>query len=404
MTYEEKRAKLMAQAQTLIDGGNITEANNVMQEIRNLDTEHEQKATASANLAALTNTRQVVTPIAPLVTGQGVLLSDDGDSLKSADENGMDMYASLEYRQAFMNQVLYNKPIPEKFSNNATTTSQTGSSIVPTTMYEKIITKLEKVGDIYARVFKTSYPTALVIPTMDIKPEASWVDEDKGSEEQAHTTDKITFACYKLECKTAYSLFMTKTSLEIFESQFIELISEAMIRAIEKSIIAGSGIGSPKGILTETPSEDQAITVAKTSKLTYKLICDAEAALPAAYDAVWLMTKKTFWSFIGITDTNGQPIARVNASLSGRPEYVLLGRHVCLTDGYMESYADTVEEDTIFAALFDLNYYVFNEVMGILVKKYIDEDTDNTKLKAVMLADGKSIDINSLVTLTKTVA
>ena len=402
MTYEEQRASLMAQAQALIDKGDITEANKLMDKIKNLDAEHEQKATAAANLAALSNNgAQTITPIAPLMTGQGVLLSDDG---KSEDENGMDMYNTLEYRQAFMNKVLHNKPIPEKFLNNATTTSQTGASTVPTHMYEKIITKLEKVGELYARVFKTSYPTALMIPTMDIKPEASWVDEDKGSTEQAHTTDKVTFAGYKLECKTAYSLFMTQTSLEIFEAQFVDLVAEAMIRAIEKAIIVGTGAGSPKGILTETPPEGQAITVAKTSKLSYKLICDAEAALPAAYDAVWLMTKKTFWSFIGLTDNNGQPIARVNASLNGRPEYVLLGRHVCLTDGYMDNYADTVEEDTIFAALFDLRYYIFNEVMGIMVKKYVDDDTDNTKIKAVMLADGKVIDKNSLVTLTKTVA
>ncbi|MGN0503068.1 MAG: phage major capsid protein, partial [Ruminococcus sp.] len=249
-------------------------------------------------------------------------------------------------------------------------------------------------------------PTALLIPTVDIKPVAEWVDEDKGSDSQGFTTDKITFAGYKIECKTAFSLFMTKTALEIFESQFVNLVAEAMIKGIEKAIIVGTGKGSPKGILKETPPEGQAITVAKTGKLTYKLMCDAEAALPAAYDrgTVWLMTKKSFWSFIGITDDNGQPIARINAGIDGAPEYVLLGRHVCLTDGYMTSYADTVTEDTLFAAMFDLSYYVLNEIMGITLVRWIDNETSNTKLKAVMLADGKAVDIHSLVTLTKLAA
>lgn len=116
------------------------------------------------------------------------------------------------------------------------------------------------------------------------------------------------------------------------------------------------------------------------------------------------MTKKTFWDFIGITDTNGQPVARINAGINGNPECILLGRHVCFTDCYMENYADTVSADTMFAAIFDLSNYVLNEVMGIVVKKYIDEDTDNTKIKAVMLADGKAVDLNSLVTLTKQAA
>ena len=401
MTYEETRNALVAKAQKLIDDGKITDANAVMQEIRDLDAQHEESATAAANLAALSNTRQAVTPVAPLMTGQGVLLTDDGNALISADETD-DIYASIEYRNAFKNYIISGTPIPDKFKNAAeTTTSTTAGTTVPTNMYERIITKLESYGEIYARIFKASYPTALLIPTINIKPVAKWVDEDKGSDSQKFTTDKITFAGYKLECKTAFSLFMTKTSLEIFESQFIDLITEAMVVAIEKAVLTGTGTGCPKGILTETPPEGQAITVAKTAKLTYKLICDAEAAAPAKYNAIWLMTKKTFWGFMGITDSNGQPIARVNAGLNNKPEYILFGRHVCLTDGYMSDYADTVTENTLFAAMFDLAYYVFNEIMGIMVKKYVDDDTDNTMLKAVMLADGKAVDINSLVTLTK---
>lgn len=132
---------------------------------------------------------------------------------------------------------------------------------------------------------------------------------------------------------------------------------------------------------------------------------DAEAALPAAYkNAVWLMTKKSFFSWMGITDDNGQPIARINAGLSNAQEYTLNGRHVCLTDGYMSNYAATVAEDTIFAALFDLGFYEFNEVLGTMTTKYVDNDNDNTVLKAVMLGDGKVIDKNSLVTITKKAA
>lgn len=395
MDYETKRNELLAKAQQLIDNGKISEANEVMEEIKTLDAQHEDTITASANLSALSNTRHSAKSLAPLMVGEGVLLTEE----KIETE---DMYATKEYRNAFKNYILNDAPIPDKFKNAAeTTTSSTAGATVPTNMYESIITKLENYGEIYARVFKATYPTALLIPTLNIKPTAKWVDEDKGSDSQKFTTDKVSFAGYKLECKTAFSLFMSKTSLEIFEAQFIELIAEAMIIAIEKATLIGTGTGCPKGILTETPLEGKAIKVAKTSKLTYKLICDAEAVSPARYNAVWLMTKKTFWGFMGITDDSGQPIARINAGLSNKPEYILFGRPVCLTDGIMEDYADTVEKDTIFAAMFDLSYYVFNEVMSILVKKYIDNDTDNTMLKAVMLADGKAVDITSLVTLTK---
>lgn len=51
--------------------------------------------------------------------------------------------------------------------------------------------------------------------------------------------------------------------------------------------------------------------------------------------------------------------------------------------------------------MFNLNDYIFNEVMGLSVKKYEEDDTDNTVLKAVMLADGKVVDTHSLVKLVK---
>lgn len=399
MTYTEKRAQLMAQAQEAINSGNLEKFNELKAQIEDLDAKEEEKRTAQANLNALNGTHRAAANPAQFASSQGVQLTDG--AAVPAD----DMFNSLEYRQAFMNKLLKDAPIPAKFTNNDyTTTSTTAGTIVPTTLYERIVTKLEEYGDIYARVFKTNFPTALVIPTLSVKPTASWVDEDAGSARQKATTDKVQFAGYKLECKTAFSLFMSTTSLEIFESQFIELISEAMIIAIETKIIAGNGSGCPKGILAETPPTGQALQVAAGSngKLTYQLLMDAEAALPAAYKkAVWLMTKKTFFSWMGITDNNGQPIARVNAGLSDSQEYTLNGRHVCLADGYMGDFAATVSADTIFAALFDLGFYVFNVVLGILIKRYIDEDTDNTILKAVMLADGKVIDKNSLVTITK---
>lgn len=401
MTYEQQRAQLVAQAQEHINNGEVDKAKEIMNRINDLDAKHEQTITAQANLDALNGSHLPAANPAQLAgTAQGVLLTDEL-SAEPAD----DMYNTLEYRRAFMQNILTETPIPAKFRNeNQTTTSATAGSIVPTTLYQKIVVKLEEYGEIYARVFKTFFPTALVIPTSSVKPVATWVDEDKGSDRQKLTPDKLVFSGYKLECKVSLSLFMSVTSLEIFEEQFVNLIAEAMYLSMEGKMVSGSGTGCPKGILLETPPTGQALTVAAgaNGKLTYQTILDMEAALPAAYkNAVWLMTKKTFIAFMGITDDNGQPIARINAGLSDAQEYVLNGRHVVLTDGYMGSFAPTVTSDTIVAALFDLGFYVWNEVMGMMMKRYIDDDTDEVILKAVMLADGKVIDKNSLVTLTK---
>ena len=191
-------------------------------------------------------------------------------------------------------------------------------------------------------------------------------------------------------------------ALPVFETTFVKNVADAMVKALEQSSITGSGSGQPKGILKETPVTGQAIEVAAADKLSYGLLTDAEAALPLAYEnsAVWLMTKKTFMCFMGMVDTNKQPIARVNAGINGRPERTLLGRPVVLND-YMANYADTVTADTIFAALFNLEDYVLNTNMDVTVKRYEDNETDDQVTKAIMLVDGKVVDKNSLVTLTK---
>lgn len=62
--------------------------------------------------------------------------------------------------------------------------------------------------------------------------------------------------------------------------------------------------------------------------------------------AVWCMSKKTFMEYVGMTDKNGQPIAKVNYGTSGKPERTLLGRTVVLCD-YVASYSAALAKDTI---------------------------------------------------------
>jgi HK97 family phage major capsid protein len=193
-------------------------------------------------------------------------------------------------------------------------------------------------------------------------------------------------------------------TLGVFENTLINNIAEAMTKALEKAIISGTGNGQPTGILAGTAPapEGQNIDIPADAYVDYETLINAEAALPLAYenDAVWCMTKKTFMKFVGMTDTNGQPIARVNYGIAGRPERTLLGRTVVLND-YMTSLDASIGKDTVVAFLFNFKDYVLNTNYNITIKRYEDNDTDDQVTKAIMLADGKVVDNNSLVTITK---
>ena len=59
---------------------------------------------------------------------------------------------------------------------------------------------------------------------------------------------------------------------------------------------------------------------------------------------------------------------------------------------------------TVVAFIFRLQDYMLNTNMNVTVSRYTDQDTDDEVTKAIMLADGKVIDKNSLVTVTALVA
>lgn len=393
--YEEKRKSLMDEAQQFIDSGNPEEAKKKIKEVKDLDDAWDKIAQAQADFEALNREPRGRNPFG--MTGDITNMNGQGSP---EPEN---MYDSFEYRKEFMNYVLTGKPISEKFTNASTTTktSDIGAVISPAVV-SRIVEKMESIGMILPLVTRTAYAAGATIPTSLVKPVATWVAEGGTSDKQKKTTGQIDIKGYKLRCAISMTLESSTMSLQIFENVFVSNVSEAMVKAQEESFLTGSGTGQPKGILKETVAEGQNIDIAATADPTYKTLTKAEGALPLAYEAgaVWNMTKKTFMEFIGMVDNNGQPIARVTYGINGQPERTLLGRKVVLND-YMTSLGAAITEDTVVAFLFDWKDYMFNTNYAMTVKTYEDNDTEDQITKAVMICDGKAIDVNSLVTITK---
>jgi len=387
--YLAKRSELLTNAEGLLNEGKIEEYNAIEVEIKDLDTTFENIAKAQANMNALKGGQ---------AGGENVLANSFIGTVEDDDK-----YNSKDYRKAFMNNVLKGASIPAQFQNvDANTKTSDVSTVIPTTVMEKIIEKLEATGMILPLVTRTSYKGGLSIPTSSVKPVASWVAEGATSDKQKKTTGEITFTYHKLRCAISMTLEVDVMALAVFESTFINNVVEAMVKAQEQAIISGTGTGQPKGILTETVVSGQNVNIAAAALPEYKTLIDAEAVLPLEYEngAVWFMTKKTFMSFIGMVDSQGQPIARVNYGINGRPERTLLGRTVILNN-YMDSFAVTMASDTVVAFLFNPKDYALNTNYQMTVKKYEDNETDDVVTKAIMLVDGKVVDKNSLVTVTK---
>jgi len=392
--YVAKREAMKNEAQELINAGKFDEANAKIDEAAKLDEQFSNEAKTEANLRALGEIPQIVN-----LSGAGTVPS----VTPAAEADPEDIYNSVEYRKAFMNYVVGGKAIPDKFRNASTTTktSDVGAVISPTVI-NRIVEKMESIGMILPLVTRTTFAAGATVPTSAVKPVATWVAEGATSDKQKKTTGQIDIKGYKLRCAISMTLETSVMSLQVFETTFINNVSEAMVKAQEIAFISGTGTGQPKGVLTETVETGQNIEIAAASDPTYQTLVDAEAALPLAYEngAVWNMTKKTFMKFIGMVDSNKQPIARVNYGINGQPERSLLGRRVVLND-YMTSLGATITSDTVVAFLFDWSDYMFNTNYNMTIKSYEDNDTEDQVTKAVIICDGKTIDKNSLVTVTK---
>lgn len=390
--YLEKRQSLYAEAEQLIEAGNLDEANAKMQAITDLDTQFENESKAAANLRAMS---QVPAPL------KGIGEGEKFGTATNAEEE--DIYNSIEYRRAFMNLMINGTPLPEKFRNEAGPSKTTDvSAAISPVVVKRIVDKMQVLGNVLPLVTKTAFPAGAVVPVSSVKAVASWVAEGATSEKQKLKLTQIDIKGYKLRCAVSMTLEASVMTLDVFETYFVDSVSKAMVWAQEEAFFNGTGSGQPKGVLKETVVDSQNVDIAVTEEPTYQTLTEAEGLLPAAYEtnAVWNMTKRTFMKFMGMVDKDGQPVARVNYGLGGAPDRYLLGRRVVINE-HMTSLGATLSGDTVVAFLFDWADYMYNTNYAMRVKQYEDDDTEDQIAKAVMIADGKAIDLHSLVTVTK---
>ena len=389
--YMAQRTALITEAENNLNNGKVEDANKKMDSVKELDKGFDDYAKMQANLRALSDIRNP----------SPILFNDE--QWNGLNNNEDDIYNSKDYRIAFMNYVTNGVKIPNEYRNaDANTKTSDVGAVIPTVDLERIIEKIENTGHILALVTRTAYKGGVSIPTSNVKPTASWVSEGSGSDRQKKTTGTLTFAYHKLRCAISVSLETDTMALAVFETTFVNNVVEAMTKALEQSIISGDGSGKPKGILAETVADGQNVDIKEGDSITYADLINMEAKLPAAYEsgAKWFMTKPTFMHIMGMTDSNGQPVARVNYGLNGANERNILGRQVVLTDGYMSNYSTSVTADEIIAFLFNPADYILNTNLNMTIKEFEDNNTDDIVKKAIMLVDGKVVDNNSLVTMT----
>lgn len=316
-----------------------------------------------------------------------------------------DVLSSMEYRSAFKDYVqkgVKNDILQVRTDANTTTT--TAATVIPTQIMEEIIKESKVSGNVLSKVRKMNVKGGVKIPTISAIPTASWIDEDDGGERKNLTTGSVTFSYYGLEVKIAQSLLSEYVSIDAFEKEFASLAVEAMTNAKEIAIFNGTGSGQPTGILKTTGIVSHSIKAADFVK--YDKLVEAAGKLSVGYraGAEWYMASGTWDSVVGMVDTAGQPIARVNYGLDGIARS-LLGYPVNLVESdRLKDLATATAGTEYFAVLGNMNKYAINSNGNLGVYKYRDEDKNQDVTKALEFCDGKVLDPKAFLCLKKATA
>jgi HK97 family phage major capsid protein len=399
--YIEKRNNLLSEAEEMIENDDIEGYEAKENEIKELDEKFEKVAKAQANMNALKDKEP---------KKNNFIVDDKIDNKGDEDSKNDDKFASVEYRKAFMNFAKTGsmEEIPEKFQNvdQVTTTSDAGA-VIPTTIMEEVIDKMEEYGQIFSRVRKTNIKGGVQVPINSLKPTAQWIGEETTSDRQkADMSDKITFTYFGLECRISVSLLADVTTLSVFENTLTELIVEAMIKAMDKAIISGSGAGQPLGITQDdrVPTENE-ITLSSTDFAEWEgWKKKVFAKIPLAYRAggSFIMAAGTFEGYIdGMTDANGQPIGRTNYGITNGVQERFGGREVLLVEDDVISPYEAAATGDVVAVFCKLSDYTINSNMQMTMYRWTDHDNNEKVDKALLIADGKILDPNGVIIVKK---
>jgi len=324
-----------------------------------------------------------------------------------------DRFATLEYRQAFMDFARSGRMTQEframqpEFRADAMTTVAEAAAVVPTTILNEIIKASKVYGQIFRRIRMLNVPGGLTIPILSLKPTATRIGETTPSDKKKVTANtSVSFSYYGLECKVAMSLLAQTVTLAGFESTIVDLIGEAMIKAVEGEVIRGTGNGECLGITVDPRVPvAQIVTLSSGDFVSWggwkKKVF---AKMPLAYKAgaTFLMASGTFEGYIdGMEDANGQPVGRVNYGITEGAQERFGGKEVIQVEDDIITPYDDANNGDVVAVYCNLRNYGINSNLQMMMFRYFDHDTNEWIDKAILISDGKLIDPNGVVIIKK---
>lgn len=216
--------------------------------------------------------------------------------------------------------------------NRANLTKSDNGVVIPQTIANKIITKVEDVCPIYQMATVYNVKGKLVVPV--------WGDNDEGENITCAYASEFTDLTSKSGKFTSVELTgflagaLTKVSKSLVNNSDFDLVSfvvNEMVKAIAK-FLEGELINGTTSKMTGILSATQTVTSATATAITSDELIDLQDTIPDVFQtgACWIMNKATRTAIRKLKNEDGEYL--LNKDITSPFGYTLLGKPVYVSD------------------------------------------------------------------------
>lgn len=296
---------------------------------------------------------------------------------------------SKEYRSAFLKQ-LRNLPLDEIETRVLNTGGSSVGAVVPTQTMNKIIEKVKEYAPMLEKIDLLAVNGYVTVPAEGTTVEAQLHSEGAPITGDEDTINKITLGMYEITKLVTISKTVEKMSIDAFETYLVKKISRKVADKITGYIFNGNGTSEPQGVDAISWTEDNSITVAKSSSLTEANLDKVVGKLNGGYDkgAEWYMSKKTFFAdFRPLQDKS-------------KNDVVVKENGVWYVEGYPVVFDDRIKLNEAILGNFALGYIGNMPEAATVTSQFVVRENSFDFLGSAMF-DGKVSAVEAFVKVVK---
>lgn len=244
------------------------------------------------------------------------------------------MYASVEERDDYNSFAEYIRSQVEQRADASNLTKGDNGAVIPKTIVNKIIDKVEEISPIYRLATHYNIGGTITIPTVDESVDSitvAYATEFTDLTSHSNKFGTIELSGYLYGALTKISKSLLRNSNFNLTNWVINKMAQKIAKFIEKELLYGS-TSKVSGVVGSYDSTNMNKALASKSAVTSDELIDTQELIPDVYqgNAIWIMNKATRTAIRKLKDSDGNYL--LNRDLSAKWGYTLLGKDVYCSD------------------------------------------------------------------------